>query len=467
MTADQIWQAALIELELQMTKATFDTWVKNTRAISHKDGIFVIGLHDALARDWLENRLLTTVERTLVGIIGHTVEVEFAVLEESTPPPSVPPMRPPSSSEGGTMRAGEQLALEPIYATAASAIIRPELNVATSLYSVQKWLPLLGVQRWTLVQVLRCLCLHSPRRPDGTKWLTTTWKELADLLDVDRRTIGQWLAHKPIPNQKPWHCLTPSPGAVPPSDRPHSPQEEIAYLGYFIPRLKYAYVHRDGVTRRQGFVLEILMEDPLVPADQSLITQSPQTLRRGSGQGGDYYAPVKSQNLTLLPESIKSQNIISHPTVKSVWPTPQSSLTSENPTSQSRKVTKPDRNVKQLTMYITSELNLKLTSKRPIRKALKPVVNIAETLLDDYHSTAMLYKVLLALYPDHLDIFLQAMDEAVGIGEANSATGSGHRKEANLGALFVTVLKELAAEAGVDLGFKSPPAATMRHRRLS
>ena len=83
MTADQIWQAALRELQLQMTKATFDTWVKNTRAISHEEGIFVIGVPNDLARDWLENRLLTTVERTLVGIIGHPVEVKFAVLEES------------------------------------------------------------------------------------------------------------------------------------------------------------------------------------------------------------------------------------------------------------------------------------------------------------------------------------------------------------------------------------------------
>jgi hypothetical protein len=426
MTADQIWQAALRELQLQMTKATFDTWVKNTRAISHEEGIFVIGVPDALARDWLENRLLTTVERTLVGIIGYPVEVKFAVLEESAAAesqrqPPAPPLPVPPTREG------EQLALEPIYTTAASAIIRPELNVATSLYSVQKWLPLLGVQRWTLVQVLRCLCVHSPRRPDGTKWVTTTWKELGDLLDVDRRTIGQWLAHEPIPDQKPWHRLVPSPG------------EETAYLSYFIPRLKYAYVHQDGVTRRQGFVLEILMEDPLVPADQALIAQSPQR--------GAYYAPVKSQNLTLPLESVKSQNITSHSAVKSDVLTLRSGVTSENATLQSRKVAEPDRNVKQLTTYISNKLNLKLISKRRIRKALKPVVNMAEVILDDYHSTAMLYKVLLALYPDHLDIFLQAVDEAVGIGEADS--------EANLGALFVSILKEIAAEAGIDLGFKS------------
>lgn len=425
MTADQIWQAALRELQLQMTKATFDTWVKNTRALSHEGGIFVIGVHDALARDWLENRLLITVERTLVGIIGHPVQVEFALLEESTPAEPQGQQSATTLSAPSTHR-GKQLALEPIYTTAASAIIRPELNVATSLYSVQKWLPLLGVQRWALVQVLRCLCVHSPRRQDGTKWVTTTWKELADLLGVDRRTIGQWLAHEPIPAQKPWRRLVPSPG------------EETAYLSYFIPRLKYAYVHRNGVTHRQGFVLEILMEDPLVPADRPLIAQSPQR--------GDYYAPVKSQNLTLLKESVKSENITSRPNVKSAIPTSQTSVMSENLTSHSRKVTEPDRNVKQLTNYITNKLNLKLTEPRRIRQEVKPVVNMTEVVLDDYHSTAMLYKVLLALYPNHLNIFLQAIEDAMSIGGTDS--------EANLGALFVSILKELAAEEGIDLGFK-------------
>lgn len=429
MTADQIWQAALRELQLQMPKATFDTWVKDTQAISHKDGIFVIGVPNDSVRDWLEDRLSTTVERTLVGIIGHSVQVEFAVLQDSTPakPQSRQPIvSPPSPNAGETARV-EQLALEPIYTTAASAIIRPELNVATSLYSVQKWLPLLGVQRWTLIQALRCLCVHSPRRPDGTKWLTTTWKELADLLNVDRRTIGQWLAHEPIPDQKPWHRLIPSSG------------EETAYLGYFIPRLKYAYVHQDGVTRRQGFVLEILMEDPLVPADRALIAQSPQR--------GDHFGPVKSQNLILPPESVKSRKITSRPSVKSIYPTSQSSVTAENPTLCYREVTEPDRNVKQLTTYITNGLNTELTSSRGIRKALKPVVNMTEVILDDYHSTAMFYKVLLALYPNYLDLFLQAIGEAIDIGETDG--------EANLGALFVSILKELAVEAGVDLGFRS------------
>jgi len=74
-----IWQAALDELRLQMTKAIFDTWVKNTRLVSCQDDVFVIGAQNEFARDWLENRLLTTVKRTLVGIVGHPVEVRFVV----------------------------------------------------------------------------------------------------------------------------------------------------------------------------------------------------------------------------------------------------------------------------------------------------------------------------------------------------------------------------------------------------
>lgn len=88
MKAKQIWQAALGELELQMTKATFDTWLRDTSLISYEDGTFVIGVYSAYAKDWLENRLLTTIKRTLANLMGRSVEVKFAVKtgrDEETP----------------------------------------------------------------------------------------------------------------------------------------------------------------------------------------------------------------------------------------------------------------------------------------------------------------------------------------------------------------------------------------------
>ena len=44
MKADEIWQAALGELQLEMTRATFDTWVKPTALLSYEDGRFAISV---------------------------------------------------------------------------------------------------------------------------------------------------------------------------------------------------------------------------------------------------------------------------------------------------------------------------------------------------------------------------------------------------------------------------------------
>jgi chromosomal replication initiator protein len=79
MNAEQAWQAALGELELQLTKATFDTWLKNTHVVSCEDNTFLIGVQNGYAKDWLENRLLTTIKRTLTSVVNHAVSVRFVV----------------------------------------------------------------------------------------------------------------------------------------------------------------------------------------------------------------------------------------------------------------------------------------------------------------------------------------------------------------------------------------------------
>ena len=87
MKADQIWQAALGELQLQMPKPAFETWVKSSHVVSYEDGVFVIATPNAYAQDWLQNKLLSTVKRILTGIVGHSVEVRFIVWtrEEAAP----------------------------------------------------------------------------------------------------------------------------------------------------------------------------------------------------------------------------------------------------------------------------------------------------------------------------------------------------------------------------------------------
>jgi len=79
MKADEIWQAALGELQLEMTRATFETWVKPTSLLSYEDGHFAVAVPNAYAQEWLQNRLLSTVKRVLTGIAGRSVEVKFVV----------------------------------------------------------------------------------------------------------------------------------------------------------------------------------------------------------------------------------------------------------------------------------------------------------------------------------------------------------------------------------------------------
>ena len=79
MQSEQVWQAALGQLQLEMSKATFETWVRDTWLLTQEDGTYVVGVANAYAKDWLENRLLSTVKRTLTGIVGRSVEVRFVV----------------------------------------------------------------------------------------------------------------------------------------------------------------------------------------------------------------------------------------------------------------------------------------------------------------------------------------------------------------------------------------------------
>ena len=79
MNAEQAWQSVLGQLQMDMPRASFDTWVRDTKPVSYQDGTLVIGVRNAYARDWLENRLASTVSRLLVGIMNASVSVNFVV----------------------------------------------------------------------------------------------------------------------------------------------------------------------------------------------------------------------------------------------------------------------------------------------------------------------------------------------------------------------------------------------------
>lgn len=99
MNAEQAWQSVLAQLQMDMPRASFDTWVRDTRPLAYENGILTVGVRNAYARDWLESRLATNVTRLLIEILNSNVSINFIVsqAEESASTPDPEPA--PSSIE--------------------------------------------------------------------------------------------------------------------------------------------------------------------------------------------------------------------------------------------------------------------------------------------------------------------------------------------------------------------------------
>lgn len=79
MNAEQAWHSVLAQLQMEMPRASYDTWVRDTRPLAYENGIITVGVRNAYARDWLESRLATTVSRLLIEILNSKVSVSFVV----------------------------------------------------------------------------------------------------------------------------------------------------------------------------------------------------------------------------------------------------------------------------------------------------------------------------------------------------------------------------------------------------
>jgi len=79
MNAQQAWQNLIGQLQTEMSKAAFDTWVRSAELVKFEDLEFTIGVQNAYARDWLDSRLSSTITRYLTGLMNEKVTVNFIV----------------------------------------------------------------------------------------------------------------------------------------------------------------------------------------------------------------------------------------------------------------------------------------------------------------------------------------------------------------------------------------------------
>ncbi len=76
-----IWQKTLDILETQLTKPSFETWLKSTELITLNGNIVTISVANEFAKDWLESRYANLIRSTLKNILNQDVQIKFIIPE--------------------------------------------------------------------------------------------------------------------------------------------------------------------------------------------------------------------------------------------------------------------------------------------------------------------------------------------------------------------------------------------------
>lgn len=129
-TAREAWETAKGALQVQISKANFDTWIKDTVGLSHQGSQFAVGTPNAFAKEWLEKRFRSLVTKVLISILGQEVEVQFHVCaaretnplcQDSAGPRLLPMINPRHTFDNFVVGASNRLA----FAAAMSAAEGP------------------------------------------------------------------------------------------------------------------------------------------------------------------------------------------------------------------------------------------------------------------------------------------------------------------------------------------------------
>jgi len=77
--AQEIWEAALGELQIGVSKPNYRTWLAKTEGLSYQDNQFVVGVPNPFVAEYLDKNQRSLIEKTLIGLTQRDVNVIFQV----------------------------------------------------------------------------------------------------------------------------------------------------------------------------------------------------------------------------------------------------------------------------------------------------------------------------------------------------------------------------------------------------
>jgi chromosomal replication initiator protein len=100
-TPKEIWDIALGDLQVQVSKPNYRTWFSKTIGLSYQDNQFIIGVPNTFAAEYLEKNQRSLIGKALTGLTSPEVQVVFQVngkshhqpgeVDNASPIPVTPP----------------------------------------------------------------------------------------------------------------------------------------------------------------------------------------------------------------------------------------------------------------------------------------------------------------------------------------------------------------------------------------
>ncbi|MDI6711689.1 MAG: chromosomal replication initiator protein DnaA [Anaerosomatales bacterium] len=92
--AATVWSEALDVVRSELNTPTFKTWFEHTTLLGVVDGVFVVGVPNEFARDWLESRYSGLLSAALSQVSGLDASVVFEVSDSAVVRADTPPAEP-------------------------------------------------------------------------------------------------------------------------------------------------------------------------------------------------------------------------------------------------------------------------------------------------------------------------------------------------------------------------------------
>lgn len=78
----QLWDSVLVEIELNVSKANFNTWFKETHIVRQEDGVVYLGVPNAFVKEWLLNKYHSSILKMLRDLSPGIHAIEYVISKD-------------------------------------------------------------------------------------------------------------------------------------------------------------------------------------------------------------------------------------------------------------------------------------------------------------------------------------------------------------------------------------------------